>query len=174
MLPRPNTLRVAIVFASRGRSRGPCAAAPGPLQARIESRAPSRPHPPLGPGKDRPFGVCGRGLPGATIGTGLGRACHFFPLQGTAARLSYWLLRPGPPFALMHRSAWKGSSPKFACSIPYKPDPKGGFSLHGTTISKVVDTTCGSCGWICAKMDARVCLIRHHGHDLLGTKHPHR
>jgi hypothetical protein len=47
---------------------------PVPLHARIQSHVPSRPNPPFGLGKDHPFGVCGRGLLGTTIGTGSSRA----------------------------------------------------------------------------------------------------
>lgn len=90
MLPRPVPAPLArhrFGPTSLGRSRGPRRAAPGPLQARIKSHVPSRRNTPFGLGKDHPFAVCGRGLPGATIGTGSGRARHYFPLQGTAARL---------------------------------------------------------------------------------------
>jgi hypothetical protein len=44
----------------------------------------------------------------------------------------------------IHRSAWKGNSPKFACSIPHSLGPLGRETELPTVRRIEVDTTC--CG----------------------------
>ena len=87
--------------------RGP-RSPPGPHQ----STWPSRPNPPFGLGKDRPFGVCGRALPGATIRSSLSRAPRLPPSKGGPT-----FLVPQPRRGCLLRTSRGGAFPEVPMQV---------------------------------------------------------